>query len=722
MNAPSFYTSMIRQFQDEWTLLFLLACNQQRVNYCNTTTGQPSGVCSTMPLTDDFKEYCCGDALPNLLRDDDYILNEASSPLTTDTTHTVPFTGGDVVVRQQMAKSKHFHVTGTRTIIDNIVYWSTSKSLALLMLECMCRVSLKYRASFKLSKCDFFFKRFEYVGHDIMLNGNTTAKSKYNLINNWALPLDVDNLHSFVCLCNYCIKFCPLFQLCVIPLRQLHIKYARRKIPTSAWTKELKELFHQLKTSLTSSPVPARYDSLLPIFLKTDWSALGIGFIIMKPNNDDVSTVSLSFLKSTGENNFDKVIDGPRLQPILFGSRKCTESESHYHSFVGEVATGRWAISENRVYFWGRHFYWLCDMKTVYKALTYDGPIHVIRRWSQELLAYKFTCVHRPNSMMQDVDALSRYHDPLVAKHLATTHLYRCKDRIARQRAYNADVFSDLLINRRISVKPDNVKSVTNKRKSCVLNAACSAIDQNRSETDTTANKNNSVTSDIAELLPTFIADQLVSEEWDSMIKPHPYRLDVNCSFIDIPLLQNAVFDRAVPCKQPSRISCVNVSQLNHKSASTNLQMPVTHQTDTLDDFLSKFVHQWVSINSTTGSLAHNLHRQINQNLEVTLIESSMTACRLCAQTTNINSIYCCSLESFCQFIASPIICQDIHSKTEQHSSISISIFSRLQVQILGLDIHFDIVFTTIPSPSLLPFLQDAYHLLEVARRLRHLK
>lgn len=211
MNAPSFYTSMIRQFQDEWTLLFLLACNQQRVNYCNTTTGQPSGVCSTMPLTDDFKESCCGTALPNLLRDDDYILNEASSPLTTDTTHTVPITGGDVVVRQQMAKSKHFHVTGTRTIIDDIVCWSISKSLALLMLECMCRVSLKYRASFKLSKCDFFFKRFEYVGHDIMPNGNTTAKSKYNLINNWALPLDVDNLHSFVCLCNYYSKFCPLF-------------------------------------------------------------------------------------------------------------------------------------------------------------------------------------------------------------------------------------------------------------------------------------------------------------------------------------------------------------------------------------------------------------------------------------------------------------------------------------------------------------------------------
>ena len=54
-----------------------------------------------------------------------------------------------------------------------------------LMLECMCRVSLKYRASFKLG---FFYKMFEYVGHDMIAHGNTTAKSKYVLIDSWDAP------------------------------------------------------------------------------------------------------------------------------------------------------------------------------------------------------------------------------------------------------------------------------------------------------------------------------------------------------------------------------------------------------------------------------------------------------------------------------------------------------------------------------------------------------
>ena len=31
MNAPSFYTAMIRKFQDEWTLLFRLECNRTKI-------------------------------------------------------------------------------------------------------------------------------------------------------------------------------------------------------------------------------------------------------------------------------------------------------------------------------------------------------------------------------------------------------------------------------------------------------------------------------------------------------------------------------------------------------------------------------------------------------------------------------------------------------------------------------------------------------------------
>mgnify|MGYP001302322518 CR=1 FL=1 len=66
-----------------------------------------------------------------------------------------------------------------------------------------------------------------------------------------------------------------------------------------------------------------------------------MGFIIMQPATDPVSLQALQQLRSTGENTFDSSLKGPRLRSILFGSRKSIEAESHYHSFVGEVSTGR---------------------------------------------------------------------------------------------------------------------------------------------------------------------------------------------------------------------------------------------------------------------------------------------------------------------------------------------------------------------------------------------
>ena len=46
-------------------------------------------------------------------------------------------------------------------------------------------------------------------------------------------------------------------------------------------------------------------------------------------------------------------LDGPRLRPILFCFRINMSYERDYHSFVGEVACGRWTIATCRKYLWG---------------------------------------------------------------------------------------------------------------------------------------------------------------------------------------------------------------------------------------------------------------------------------------------------------------------------------------------------------------------------------
>ena len=115
-------------------------------------------------------------------------------------------------------------------------------------------------------------------------------------------------------------------------------------------------------------------------------------------------------LLETGICDFDLTLDSPRLRPISFGSRSCSLAEEKLHSFVGEAAAGRWAISKNRRYLWGIHFYWLCDCAAIKEILDYCGSITVVSRWAQELLGYDFSIIHRCYKMMRDVDALSRRH------------------------------------------------------------------------------------------------------------------------------------------------------------------------------------------------------------------------------------------------------------------------------------------------------------------------
>ena len=97
--------------------------------------------------------------LPDLVVDKEFTLHPPESPIMKDTA-VIPLGATTNVVRQQMRGSIKEHVSGSKVIIDDCLLYSTSLSLALLLLEYYMRVYLKYRESFKRSKCDFLSERF----------------------------------------------------------------------------------------------------------------------------------------------------------------------------------------------------------------------------------------------------------------------------------------------------------------------------------------------------------------------------------------------------------------------------------------------------------------------------------------------------------------------------------------------------------------------------------
>ena len=98
-----------------------------------------------------------------------------------------------------------------------------------------------------------------------------------------------------------------------------------------AWTPELIKLFEDMKVSITLSPILARYDPSKPKFLKIDWSAEEMGWILMQPADDEVSTAAAKLLLDTVECSFNLTKGSARLHPTGFGSRSCTLQESEYH-------------------------------------------------------------------------------------------------------------------------------------------------------------------------------------------------------------------------------------------------------------------------------------------------------------------------------------------------------------------------------------------------------
>ena len=216
-NDPSFYSAMMKDFKTEWDQLFILRMSEMKV----------------------FQSKVIKITATN-----DIMINNVTL------------------------------VWGSKTIIDDILLWCSEKDIALILFTCVCEVFQKYRVSFRMDKCEFLKKRVEYVGHDILRNGNCPAQSKFNLINDWPLPASGQSLFSFIGLVNFYHRYAPYMEMRLKPLRTLVKQFYRKPIPKASWKPDLVLLFSNLKKCITSSPVLARFDSSKPTL-----SSEGMGWI-----------------------------------------------------------------------------------------------------------------------------------------------------------------------------------------------------------------------------------------------------------------------------------------------------------------------------------------------------------------------------------------------------------------------------------------------------------
>ena len=207
---------------------------------------------------------------------------------------------------------------GSKIVIAYILMYSTNMYTLVRVFACVARVFVRYCLSFKLSKCKFSSPRVEYFDYDLTAQWNYPAQSKINLLTYWTLPTHGTLLAAFIGLSAFYSCFSPWFDINLKSLRVLNRSHHRKDIPRVEWTTDIVNLFDKCKKSIIFTPVFTRYDSAKYFFLKIDWSAEGIGYILLQPDNSIESMAVTMKLLETRECNFELTIHEPRLRPVCF--------------------------------------------------------------------------------------------------------------------------------------------------------------------------------------------------------------------------------------------------------------------------------------------------------------------------------------------------------------------------------------------------------------------
>ena len=125
-------------------------------------------------------------------------------------------------------------------------------------------------------KYRFYCDRVEYLDHIIYPGRLGMVASKVEVMMSIPRPRDVSRLHAFIGLCNYYCKFVKTFSAIVKPLTM----WTRNDQPW-IWEYEQEAVVQQLKERLTLAPILRRPITRKTYQLHTDWSALGIGVVLI---------------------------------------------------------------------------------------------------------------------------------------------------------------------------------------------------------------------------------------------------------------------------------------------------------------------------------------------------------------------------------------------------------------------------------------------------------
>ena len=149
------------------------------------------------------------------------------------------------------------------------------------------------------------------------------------------------------------------------------------------WIPAAQQAFHALKTHLSTSPILALPNFMIPFTVYTDASDSGLGAVLSQ---------------RVGSSEY----------VVCYASRSLIPTEKNYSTTEKECLAIVWAIHYWRPYLLGKAFQVVTDHQSLTWLQGLKEPKGRLARWILTLQEYDFAIVHRPGRENSNADALSR--------------------------------------------------------------------------------------------------------------------------------------------------------------------------------------------------------------------------------------------------------------------------------------------------------------------------
>ncbi|GJS73436.1 putative reverse transcriptase domain-containing protein [Tanacetum coccineum] len=161
--------------------------------------------------------------------------------------------------------------------IDDILIYSKTREEHEVHLGLVLELLKEEELYAKFSKCEFWLREVQFLGHVINGDGIHVNPSKIEAVKNWEAPKTPSEVHSFLGLVVYYPRSIDNFSKIAKSLTVL-----TQKSKTFDWGEERERAFQTLKDKLCNAPILALFDGPKDFVVYCDASGLGLGCVLMQ--------------------------------------------------------------------------------------------------------------------------------------------------------------------------------------------------------------------------------------------------------------------------------------------------------------------------------------------------------------------------------------------------------------------------------------------------------